>query len=150
MSEKDLADDLIAAGMRTDAAWEAARNPGDAGPILHALSHRTKGLNAELAACRNRETERDEALNRPGASPSYGDAVMLFNAKGDLGWHRIVPTGQNLTEDLTWPVNVRRIELLRQAPPPPQELMEAQLVAIREWSGWLAGDPRSGMNCWPS
>ena len=67
---------------------------------------------------------------------------MLYNAEGDLTWHRIVPTGQNLTEDLTWPVNVRHVELLRQAPPPPQELMEAQLVAIREWSGWLAGTPK--------
>lgn len=138
----DLADVVTAAGIREDAARDAARNPGGAGMVLRALSRRARRLDDELAACRKRETERDEALKQPGASSRYGDAVMLFNAEGNLTWNRIVPTGENLAEDLTWPASVRHIELLRQAPPPPQELMEAQLVAIREWSGWLAGDPR--------
>ena len=139
-----LADAIAAGGITEGAARGAAENPGGAEMVLRALSRRARELNDELAACRKRETERDDALKRPGASSHYGDAVMLFNAEGNLTWNRIVPTGENLTEDLTWTANVRHVELLRQAPPPPQELMEAQLVAIREWSGWLRRHPEAG------
>ncbi len=142
---EDLEAEIVAAGIRGGAeVTAAAESHGSAGPVLRALSRRARRLDGELAACRKRETERAEALKRPGASPSYGDALMLFNADGNLAWKGIVPTGENFVRDgagIGAGSPITRIELIREGPPPPQEVMGAQLAAIRKWSSRLGRDP---------
>ena len=148
-SESNLAADLAAAGIREGVELTAAsRHPGLAGPVLRALSSRARRLDDELSAYRKREAERDQALKRPGASANYGDALMLFAADGSLAWRYIVPFGENFAEDIARAGGrspVARIELLREAPPPPQELMAAQLAAIRKWAGVAACGERDDL-----
>lgn len=107
------------------------------------LCDQLAAVRGELAALRRQQEQRAEFAEGP-LSRSHGDAVMLFNTEGRLAWHRIVPTGEGLGEDIDLVFEGRpppaRIEVIREAPPPPQELMAAQLAALRRLAGAVRQD----------